>query len=251
MSDEQVNKKYEKLLSNNASDLIKFVGLCARIHQDLNNTENENLFPGVKTVISSGYRQEFVNFQNQQDYLSANFSFSNAYLAEGQLKGAKLYVDNYIIQLISCNRFAKNILKYTVFIPQKNLFDPLKDYDDMLQVTYTAVESALIEISLFRKRYNFRELYPRPTSYLQILASIEKELKRKKKILNSHYYYKKIFENIKTVKTAEEMRRHPYGFFNLLPVNLKTDLETIRDYLLTGKTSKNDYETDIVSNPEE
>jgi hypothetical protein len=40
----------------------------------------------------------------QEDYFSANFSFSNAYLAEQQLKGARLFIDNYILQITAVPR---------------------------------------------------------------------------------------------------------------------------------------------------
>jgi hypothetical protein len=103
-TEETFLQAYKNKLTHSILELSQFIGLVSRIHAYLNRKETENYFPGAKTVISSGYRKSFMTKVKQEDYFSANFSFSNAYLAEQQLKGARLFIDNYILQITAVPR---------------------------------------------------------------------------------------------------------------------------------------------------
>lgn len=119
---EEFHRAYETKLSGETADLIRFVGLIARIHLYVNRKENLAYFPGAKTVVASGYRRTFFA-QGKEDFLAANFSFSNAFLAEKHLQGSKLFLDNNIVQLLYVNRFARNLLRFASYVSQSTQFD--------------------------------------------------------------------------------------------------------------------------------
>lgn len=106
-SEEEFEQVYIARLSQEVTDLIRFVGLIARLHHYVNRKENSAFFPGAKTVVATGYRRTFL-VNGKEDFLAANFSFSNAYLAEKQLHGAKLFLDNNIAEL-SCATHSRGI----------------------------------------------------------------------------------------------------------------------------------------------
>ena len=57
---------YRKKVSNSTESLSSFLGLIARLHKYIIRRENENFFPGAKTVISTGYRKPFLHISLDQ-----------------------------------------------------------------------------------------------------------------------------------------------------------------------------------------
>lgn len=117
-SDEEFEQAYVTKLSKDTADLVRFVGLIARIHHYVNRKENAAYFPGAKTVVASGYRRTFFA-DGKEDFLAANVSFSNAYLAEKDLHGSNLFLDNNIVQLLCAN---PSILAYLQVIPRLSIY---------------------------------------------------------------------------------------------------------------------------------
>ena len=82
---EEFTKAYQSKVETDITNLMKFVGLIARMHAYINHEDNALFFPGARTVIAAGYRSRFFAAE-KEDFFSANFSLSNAYLAEKQLQ---------------------------------------------------------------------------------------------------------------------------------------------------------------------
>lgn len=150
--------------------IARFVGLTSRIHIFVNEKEKENYFPGCKTVISTGFRKPFIK-KNKDDYFSANFAISNAYTAEGLLKGPNLFIENNVLELLSSNPFARNICKFSQLHSKIFQFDPFSDVVRS-HVNRTYISKSSIELTLFRRKYLFRECNPTPLIYLQILYDL-------------------------------------------------------------------------------
>ena len=150
--------------------ISKFVGLTSRIHIFINEKENANYFPGAKTVISTGFRQPF-HKKNKDDYFSANFAFSNAFKAESLLKESNLYIENNVLELVSRNKFGRNICKFSQLHRQAFQFDP---FSDKIRggIYRNYITKSSIELTLFRRNYLFRECNPAPLIYLQMLKEL-------------------------------------------------------------------------------
>jgi len=88
------------------SDVAKFLGLVARIHNYINELEAKRSFPGCRTVVASGLRKCFKDRKGVDDYFSANFSVSMAFEAGKHgssvgIKGNYLYVEDDVATAIS------------------------------------------------------------------------------------------------------------------------------------------------------
>ncbi|MES2560384.1 MAG: hypothetical protein V4590_11620 [Bacteroidota bacterium] len=238
LTEEEVYEKYHKLISKYASDLIKFIGLCARIHLYINEVESANFSPGVKTTISSGFRYNFINQNNEPDYLSANFSFSNAYLAQEKIKGTGFFIDNSLIQILCANKFCQNLFRRAVFIPQEHLFDPLKEYKDILFTDNEYKESVLIEVMHFRKIYVYREINSLILSYFQIVVQLESGLSENPKKTKKGIYAS-IRRNITDKAKLDEVRKSPLNGLGLLVPSLGSEI-TLAEYveiIITGDSN--------------
>lgn len=155
--------KYEEAIS----DMAKFVGLVARLHAYIDSIENTLNFPGAKTVIATGFRRPFV-VDGKDDFLAANFSFSNAYIAsEKHLRGGGLFADNNVVRLLSGNTFCRNILRYASFISRGRSFDVFDDQEDVFSGNWESFQAEPREVELFRKKYWFQQLTPRALTHLQ------------------------------------------------------------------------------------
>lgn len=171
-------------LSNDVAPLIRFVGLLARLHSFINRKENSAYFPGARTVIATGYRRPF-GTQRNEDFLSANFSFSNAYLAEKHLRGRgpRFFVDDNVSRMLSMNRFARNLLRFACFITRPTRFDPLEEHEQDEDGFYSVREQVVsepVDVILFKKSFQFRELDPYPLSHLQIVPRLSDYLESRK-----------------------------------------------------------------------
>lgn len=168
-STEIFNEKYENKRTEYTLPLLKFLGLVARLHQRINIKERASHFPGVKTIISTGFRRRFFERDSSEDYFSANFAFSNAYIAQQSLKGSRLFVDNHILEMMDANMRVKNIAKLACLFYNKPVFSPLNlsDPDKVFS------ESSIEKVLLFRKTFWFRSVNPNPLTYLQFVDDLE------------------------------------------------------------------------------
>lgn len=152
-------------------ELIKFVGLICRIHNFIDSHDKEMSFPGCKTIISTGFRKVHKNFNNVEDYFSANFSFSNSYLADKHLKGYNFFIDSNILFFIANNKRFKPLLKYSHKIndiPIFNLKNFVKDESfDSLR------DGNRFKVELFHQQYYYDEVDSNVLSYLQVVIAIE------------------------------------------------------------------------------
>lgn len=213
--------------------LIKFVGFVSRLHITINELEGQNFFPGAKTVISTGFRRPFM-----KDYFSANFALSNAYQAEKSLHGSSLYLDNGILQMVSFNKYAKNLLRFAHFQFKKASFDCFDNHEDVFSSSAEANIPEVVEIKLFRKEYHFRQLNPSPLTYLQNLSLIMPYLTDEKKPDLSNIYYKHIYHAIKrgiTRKKDGVLKPPPSFIFNGTN-DLNNDIGILYEFLSTGKS---------------
>jgi hypothetical protein len=193
---EEFTRAYESKVETDITNLMKFVGLIARMHAYINHEDNALFFPGARTVIAAGYRSRFFS-DEKEDFFSANFSLSNAYLAEKQLHGdAGLYLDNSVAQLLYANQFSRNLLRYACFIPRPNKFDPFLNYDDPFYRPHDRVKTEPINITLFRMPFTFREVDPVPLMYLQVIHRLSTYLRGAE--TKAHRVFSKILQEIRT-----------------------------------------------------
>jgi hypothetical protein len=211
--------------------LLKFVGLVSRIHNFINKNESKSFFPGAKTIISTGFRKKFINRDGTEDNLAANFSFSNAYIAEQQLHGAKIYIDCYILQLLSNNRYSRNIVKSSVFINDFIPSDPFVDRENYLELDAESKESCVITVTLFRKKYLFREINSKRTAYLQIIPKFSEYMISNPLHVNTQNIYKLIFSFIASENADKSKSQKAF----LFSIDLDDDIQQILNHILHGK----------------
>lgn len=210
-SEEAFDKKYEKRRKEYTLPLLKFIGLISRIHQRINIEERKNTFPGIKTIISTGFRRRFFGIDGNEDSLSANFAFSNAYKAQESLRGAGLFVDNHIIEMMDADLRTTNIAKLACLSYDQPIYSPLKDpksFDRKL------VESEPEKVSLFRKTYHFRRVNPNPLTYLQFIDDLE----------NRNDMYGFIIENIRVENIDDKIKENEHFNILKLPYDLGKEM---------------------------
>lgn len=144
-----------------------FIGLIARIHLYVNGCESSNYFPGAKTIISTGFRRQFF-VGKDEDILSANFSFSNAYIAEKSLKGSKIYIDEYLLSLLALAKPNHNIIKHCLLKYTLKPYDFFKEHTPFPNRGHEQEETQSFELEIFRKKYLFREVNANSLSCLQL-----------------------------------------------------------------------------------
>ena len=216
--------------------LIKFIGIVSRLFAYINRQESKNFFPGAKAVVATGFRKPFFSKSiRKEDVFSANFSLSNAYIAEPQLKGPYLYLDNYILQLLSGNLYAKNIMRYSLFFSEQIMFDPFEEYEDLFYLPSRAEISKTIELSLFRKTYYFRQVNPSPLTYLQIVPEIMPFLEGKKKA-NIGHIFKDIFLSIKNGPSKNDIinKKLPSPYFYIIRNDIEDSIDVVPEFIEKG-----------------
>lgn len=159
-------------LDRDTHDLARFVGLLARLHQQVNLRERRDHFPGAKTVCATGYRRRFQTGNDSEDRLDANFAFANAQVAGTSLHGNALYLDDNVARLLCINRFSRNLYRFACFVSHNVPFDPTTDPTEGFYRTGAIELSKPEEVTLFRKPFYFRRLDPSPLTYLQILPEL-------------------------------------------------------------------------------
>ena|SRR5690554_4445001 len=215
-------------------ELTKFIGLVARIHNYINNVEANFHFPGAKTVISTGFRKIFIDRNNNEDFLAANFSFSNAFKAEQHLHGAKFYIDCYILQLLSINKYSRNLVKSSIFINEFKPLDPFQETDDYLKLNIQYKESTAQLINLFHKQYYFREINSNRIALTQIITEYYDYMTKNPDHKNTTKFFGGIFDFI----TANEVKKEEAQNIQI-PINdLQESIKRIYEYTLFGASKE-------------
>jgi hypothetical protein len=178
---EDMQLAYDEKLNVALIEVARFVGTIARIHRYISFKENEYSTPGCKTVICSGFRKSYKDLDENEDYLSANFAFSNVYVSEKSLHGPNFFVDSNILKILSLTPFTHNIVKLSSIIRIGLNFSPFSkvDYEERRAECYKIEVSKPITLTLFRRNYSFYMLNEVDFSYLHIadvLLPIIKEL---------------------------------------------------------------------------
>jgi hypothetical protein len=218
--------------------LMKFMGLISRVHLSINKLEGENFFPGAKTVICSGYRKSFHSIKGDEDYFSANFAMANTYSAEKLLHGANLYIDSSLLQLISYNKFAKNLLQFGHFQFKNASFDCFDNHENVFNLKAESIIPKPIELKLFRKDYQFSLLNPAPLTFLQNLPAINKYLCEELKADLTNIYYKHIYNLLRkgiNGSKKKDIKAPPSFIFNGTN-DLTNDIGILYEFLSTGKS---------------
>lgn len=228
-----ITERYINSLKTNTKELFLFSGMVSRVFNYIKHMESSMIFPGPRAIVSTGYRKMYTNLEGEQDYLSANFAFSNAYIAESKLKGGGscIYFDNNILQLLAISKVSKNFLRYSLFVPVDSYFDPTKNYDDPLYLPTNREIKKEIEIELFRKKYIFREINPRMMAFFQIVSYLEPFIVGEKEF-QSLKLFSKTLSTMKDLKSIEEIKDKPIGIFNLLYTDISHDIRKVRDILV-------------------
>jgi hypothetical protein len=228
-----MTSKYLKSLKSDTKDLFLFCGLISRIFNYVKHRESTMVFPGPRGTVSTGYRKMYTNPNGEQDYLSANFAFSNAYIAESKLKGtgSSLFFDNNILQLLALDNISKNFLRHSLFVSNDSDFDPVKNYEDPLFLPTNRELKKEIEVELFRKKYIFREINPRLMAFFQIINYIEPYIMELKPF-QSLKLFSMILLSLKELKSMDEIKDKPIGILNLLYTDISNDIRIVRDMLV-------------------
>jgi len=231
---EEYQAAYNSRIQIAVEPLIKFVGFISRIHISINKMEGQSFFPGAKSVISTGFRRPF-----KEDYFSANFALSNAYQAEKTLHGSSLYLDNGILHMMSFNKYTKNLLRFAHFQFKKASFDCFDNSEDLFSsITDEANIPDAVEVKLFRKEYQFRQLNPSPLTYLQNLPEMIEYLDGVKSPDLSNIFYKHIFNAVKqgiSRKKGDALKPPPSFLYNGTN-DLSNDIGILYEFLSTGKS---------------
>lgn len=236
-SEEIFLEAYTKKVLNSTESLSSFLGLIARLHIYINSRENDNFFPGAKTVISTGYRKPFFNLSNKEDYFSANFSFTNAYLAQEKLKNSKLYVDNYILHLLAANPFVKNLIRFAHFTRSEPIFNPFEDYEDPFYLPTSYIKTEYVCVNILSRDFNFREMNPNPLVYLQILRRLHPYLIGEISPKSDSKIILGVFNAIKNGPVFDhEKHSIKKGFIIYHSSGIESDIRIIPEIIESGKS---------------
>lgn len=231
---EDFESSYKKRMDEIIDPLTKFLGIISRFHLSLNKREAKSFFPGAKTVISTGFRRPFLTPQKGEDPFSANFALSNAYKAESILKGARLYIDNSILQMISFNRYVNNIVRLSHLNKEKAYFDSFEYSDDVFSISTKYNVSKHIDIKIFRKDFRFISLNAGTLAYLQTVSMIMPFLDGKSKPKLKNVFYKNVFHAIQQGIELEETKQPSRTFILNDSLDLDVDIALAFDFIKNG-----------------
>lgn len=219
--------------------LQQFVGLVARLHLFVQKREGKGYYPGAKTIVSTGFRKPFISSAQDEDILSANFAYANAFVADKELKGPQLFVDNHIVELLSKNQFARSLLRFAHFQWTEAAFDCLTDESDPTSPPIRADIPKPLEVSLFRRRYLFRRLNASPLSYLQSLPSLSSFMLGDREPDLSNRFYAHIYNAIRhglSKRIIEQLSPPPSFIYNGTN-DLDVDVGVFGEFLSTGESA--------------
>lgn len=207
-SPEELEHAHTDLLREAVEPIRNFVGLVGRLHLFIRKAERDDLFPGARTVISTGFRRPFTSAKEKDDHLSANFAFANAVVADNELHGPHFFVENSAIELCSRDSLANNLFQFACFEWREADYDCLRHDPPRQGVSMEeAVEiSEPIRLQLFRQPYVFRRLNPCPLSYLQHIAFMRPCIDGTSPFDESHPFFKHLLSATATGMTPERVR---------------------------------------------
>jgi hypothetical protein len=189
------NEKYgtvENDFSIEANNVALFLGLVARLHLFISEKEREVHLPGCRTVVSTGMRYKFLDRKKKEDYYSANFSFTNAFLVNEKgskigITGNQMYVDDNISRILRRNNHCHSILGYAQYIEVYESINPYIKRQEVIQLGRRQfMLSKKINVDLFGKTYAYRSLNLKTLTNLQF----------------TNYYKKIVYEKSRYAKEA-------------------------------------------------
>ena len=179
-------------LHNESFKVAQFLGITTRIHNYINGREFDNHMPGCRTIIASGLRHKFIKSDNQEDFNSANFSLSNAYIAnemgsKAGFIGNKCYLENNVASICGYNHYVGRWLGFAKYIIQNSENDPFTGQSGFFLYKTHYDESVKFSVDLFTKKYWFREINTNVVSNFQLFPGVLKliENQRPIEVLNS------------------------------------------------------------------
>jgi hypothetical protein len=246
LSSEGLEKVYNEHFGGEGLKVAKFVGIVARIHNYINHREEAINMPGCRTVICSGLRYRIYDRENKEDYYSANFSLSNAYLTsslgtkEG-IKGNRLYMESGVARIAGLAKYVHALLAYSKYINARKEDDPYLFLTNAVIMQNQYEESTPFEIELFGKKYTFRNLNSYTLSNLQILPELT-EIKRTNIQINS--FTKELIESIeKNTPSLSALSKNAFSSgIDYALLFLKFDLEEDYDELIAALKKVEDQE---------
>lgn len=230
-------EKHAEVIKESVQELMIFVGLVSRIHSFIFYKESSSHFPGPKTIIVTGYRHSYTH-RGKEDFLSANFAFSNAFKAESKLKGSALYVDDTILRLLSVSTKSLTVIRHSLLIAQETGFNPYKEpltdvVNDFNQIMYFPVEwveAIPMVVELFRTEFIFRELNPQPLVLLQLLFHLEPYLKGEK-TASTNPILRPTIELLRKKQSFEDIKSKPRPMLLVYPSLDKDIGELLNDFV--------------------
>jgi hypothetical protein len=216
-------------------DLIKFVGVVARLHLFINAEERKRVFPGAKTICVTGFRRRFNRSDGTEDPLAANFAYANAFLADRALHGPCFFLDDNVARLLCVNAFAQNLVRYACYVTRPKVFDPTQEHSEELHRDVELALSTPISVALFRKTFVFRELSADPLSYLQILQRLSEYLTGSKQPAQSVLTF--ILELIRKGPELEAMRGGKPPQRRLPPNDISSDVRVVPELIESGSSA--------------
>jgi hypothetical protein len=229
-----------ELIMDATRQVEHFVGMVSRLHLTVNKREAELHFPGAKTLVSTGFRRSVENDDTiESDMFSANFALSNVSIAEKHLHGTGMFIDDNVLQMLSYNGRAYNLVKFSMFLFEEEAFNPFNAQDNVFWQRRPATIRPPIEAVLFRKRYFFREVNPSPLSYLQQVAVLRPFWNGSEEANFENYYYKHIYHAIQYGPTDDEasnLSPRPSFIYNGTN-DLDVDAGVFFEFLSTGESA--------------
>lgn len=225
-------------LESDVTDLIRFVGLVARLHQFVNAREWEAQFPGAKTICASGYRRHYITSDGSEDRLAANFAFANAQVADQFLHGPRLFLDDNITKLLCINRFARNLVRHACFVGSDAAFDPTTDPTDGFYTSCSVELSVPERVHLFRAPFDYRRLNPAPLTFLQLLPELTPFLDGSKEPAKS--IFMSVRKTLQNGPDVEMMRKGIHSSRLLYPLDFGLSLLEFLEITELGESPSRD-----------
>jgi len=173
---------------------------------------------------------------DKEDEFSVNFAFANTYIAEQALHGPNFYVDNGALQIISFNKYAKNVLKLGHFNFKRPSFSCFEKYSDNFHIPLKPEIAKSFDLKLFRKDFVFRQMNPSPLTYLQNIPLLMPYFEGEKKPNFSNIFFRHIYKAIKySIQTKNENNTQPpYSFIFNGTNDLNKKIGIFQEFIETG-----------------
>jgi hypothetical protein len=239
-NEEEALEKYNRKIKNNIKELILFIGIIARTHESIIANEKQHAYPGVKTIISSGFRKPF-KINGNEDYLSANFAYSNSFIADGSLHGAKFYIDSNIVKMLIENEYCKNMIQRSKFVRESAVIDIFKERKVALEDARVTRECIEKNVQLFRKEYCYMEMNSHYLCFLQLIPKLEVYLGKSEKYKNDTIF-RTVFDMMKNKPDVELLKQDKEKFI-FWTFNYDDDIDIEYEFIKNGHSDKYEKES--------